>query len=262
MIRYLRLYAYFVRFSFSKSMEFRLDFFFRIVMDCIYYAVNIGFYTVLFRHTSLIGNWNLDQIYVFVGGVFVVDALMMTVISNNMWMFSTYINKGDLDYYLVRPVSSLFFLSVREFAANSFLNLIIAISFWVWTIVHYTGSWGFLQLFVYVLLLINGTFLYYCTQMFGVLPIFWTQSSQGFVEIFMNFHSFMERPHHIFDGWMRKVLVTILPYSLMTSFPAEVFFTGLNFELLLHVFLVTVGLFLFVLFIWNRGLKIYSSASS
>ena len=35
MIRYLRLYGYFLRFSFSRAMEFRFDFFFRIFMDSL-----------------------------------------------------------------------------------------------------------------------------------------------------------------------------------------------------------------------------------
>ena len=62
---------------------------------------------------------------VFVGSVFVADALIMTVFSNNLWWLPIYVNRGDVDYYLVRPVSSLFMLSLRDFAANSFLNLLM-----------------------------------------------------------------------------------------------------------------------------------------
>ena len=64
--------------------------------------------------------------FVFLAGIFMSDALHMTIFANNMWMLPILINKGDLDYYLVRPVSPLFFLSLRDFAANSFLNLVIA----------------------------------------------------------------------------------------------------------------------------------------
>ena len=35
MSRYLRLYLHFLRFSFSKAIEFRVDFFFRVLMDVI-----------------------------------------------------------------------------------------------------------------------------------------------------------------------------------------------------------------------------------
>jgi rhomboid protease GluP len=50
MRRYLTLYLYFLRFSFSRALEFRVDFLFRVVMDVVYYAVNIAFFmaTLLF----------------------------------------------------------------------------------------------------------------------------------------------------------------------------------------------------------------------
>ena len=65
-MRYLTLYAHFLRFSFSRAMEFRLNFFFRVVMDVVYYVVNLAFFTVIYQHTTLLGGWTLDQVYVFV----------------------------------------------------------------------------------------------------------------------------------------------------------------------------------------------------
>ena len=66
----------------------------------------------------------------------------MTVFANNMWWLPIAVNRGDLDYYLVRPVSSLFFLSLREFAANSFLNLLLATGILVWALARYPASPG------------------------------------------------------------------------------------------------------------------------
>ena len=55
MRRYLRLYLHFVRFSFSRAFEFRVDFWFRVVMDCAFYAVNLAFFTLLYGQTPTIG---------------------------------------------------------------------------------------------------------------------------------------------------------------------------------------------------------------
>ena len=119
MHRYLRLYGYFLQFSFSRALEFRLDFFFRIGMDILWNVTYVAFFTVLFLHTGMLGGWNYDQVLVFMGALFVADALMMTVFANNMWWLPVFVNRGDLDYHLVRPVSSLFFLSLRDFAARA-----------------------------------------------------------------------------------------------------------------------------------------------
>ena len=58
-MRYLRLYLCFLRFSAGKSMEFRLDFFFRIVMDLAYYGVALGFFHLLYLHTPTVAGWDL-----------------------------------------------------------------------------------------------------------------------------------------------------------------------------------------------------------
>src|SRR5690606_31745219 len=102
---------YFIRFSFSKALEFRVEFYLRIIMDIVYYAVNIAFFKTLFLHTPTLGGWNEKEVTIFVACYILVDALNMTFFANNAWQIPGLINKGDLDYYLLRPVSPLFFLS-------------------------------------------------------------------------------------------------------------------------------------------------------
>ena len=80
MRRYATLYAYFLRFSVSRALEFRLDFFFRVVMDVIYYAVNLAFFEIIYRNTTTLGGWTIEQARVFICAYFVIDAVHMTVV--------------------------------------------------------------------------------------------------------------------------------------------------------------------------------------
>ncbi len=262
MRRYLRLYLCFLRFSFSRALEFRLDFFFRVLMDLAYYAVQIGFFTVLYRHTTLLGGWDLDQIYIFACGALLVDALQMTLVSNNMWWLPIYINRGDLDYHLVRPVSSLFFLSLREFAANSFLNLILAAGLLAWALDRYPHPLGPGRVALYVLLVLLGAFVYYLVRICFIIPVFWLHSTRGLDEISWSLLKLGERPHQIYYGWLRLTVTTVLPVAFTVSFPAHVLFEGLRWQSLLHLTAVVGGLFGFVVLFWRRGLVAYSSASS
>lgn len=261
-MRYLRLYLYFLRFSFSRAMEFRVDFFFRVVMDVAYYAVNLAFFAVLYEHTSVLGGWSLDQVYVFVAGTMVVDALNMTFFSNNLWWLPIFINKGDLDYYLVRPVSSLFFLSLRDFAANSFLNLILAAGLVVWALGRYPEPLGGDRTLVFLVLLLLGTFLNYLIRLVFIIPVFWLHSSRGLDEIAWSLSKLSQRPHQIYHGWVRWVVITVLPLAFMSSLPAHILFQGLSLETLLHVGGVAGGFFWLALGFWRRGLRAYASASS
>jgi ABC-2 type transport system permease protein len=243
-------------------MEFRFDFFFRVFMDLAYYGVQLAFYDVIFLHTPVLGGWNRDQALVFVGAYLVVDGISMTVFSNNLWWLPTAVNRGDLDYYLVRPVSSLFFLTLRDFAANSLINLIFAAGILGWAVLrlpHFPGAGTAL---VFALLIALGAVLHSLVHLLTLLPVFWIHSGGSLHGIFYSFARFMERPDGIYRGWARRLLVTVFPFCLMASFPARVFLEGPRAGLLLHFAAVVAAMSVFTVWIWGKGMRAYSSASS
>lgn len=262
MLRYLRLYLNFVRFSFSKAMEFRLDFYFRIVMDCVFYAVNIAFFTILYLHTDRLGGWDIDQVLVFTAAYLFTDALYMTLFSNNMWYLPLYINKGDVDYYLVRPVSSLFFLSFREFAANSFMNLVIATGLLAWALARYPDPLGAGAIALFVVMLLMGNLLNGMMSVWFTVPTFWFHSNEGLRETRFQLSQYGERPHGIFAGWLQRILLTVLPIALITSYPTYVLFAGLTLQGFGLFFGVWACALAFTVFLWRLGLRNYASASS
>lgn len=260
--RYLRLYGHFVRFSLSKAMEFRFDFFFRVFMDLAYYGIQIAFYNVVFLQTAALGGWNRDQALVFLGGYLVVDGIGMTFFSNNLWWLPSAVNHGDLDYYLVRPVSSLFFLTLRDFAANSLINLIFALGILGWAVSRLPQLPGPGTCALYLVMIAAGALLHGLLHLLLLIPVFWMHSAGSLHGIFYSFSRFMERPDRIFTGWTRRVLVTVFPFCLMASFPARVFLEGPDWRIVSHFAVVLAALFAFVAWFWGKGLRAYSSASS
>jgi ABC-2 type transport system permease protein len=261
-MRYLRLYLYFVRFSFSRAMEFRFDFFFRVVMDTVFYVTNLAFFAILLEHTPVLGGWNLDQIMIFTCGFLLLDAVNMTLFANNFWHLPLLINRGDLDYYLVRPVSSLFFVSLRDFAANSFLNLVIAASIMAYYLAQYPGELGAGRIALFLCLLLVGSALYYAIHMMFILPTFWLHSATGLRELFWQIEKVAERPDQIFGGWLRRFFLSVLPLALIVSYPTHVLFEGPSIGRLGHIALGLAWVFACMLFLWSRGLRAYASASS
>lgn len=260
--RYLRLFGYFARFSASKYMQFRMDFFFRILMDISYYAVNISLYRVLFLHTSLLAGWTEPQMMIFVAGYLLIDAVAMTLFTNNQWMFTVYVNRGDLDYYLIRPVSSLFFLSVRDIAVNSFVNFLMAVGIMVWAISSYPESISASKVILFAGSLMVGIVLHYCIGMLFLVPVFWTHSVNGLRQVYWSVSRFAERPDSIFHGWARRVLTVFLPLCVVSSYPVRLALKSFNWMTLVHLVGITAVFFCVLLAVWRAGLRAYSSASS
>ena len=262
MRRYLRLFGHFVRFSMSRALQFRFDFFFRVFMDALWYGHYLVFFSVIFLHTDLLGGWTRDQVLVFTASVFVVDALQMTLISNNTWQLTLAVNRGDLDYHLVRPVSTLFFVSLRDFAANSLFNLAMAIALLVYALARYPAPLNPSTVLAYSALLLVGFFIHYCLQMLFVVPVFWMHTGSGLRDLFWSMDAYTARPVGVWTGWIRRTLVSILPFSVIISFPVRALFDGSILPSALHMLAVAVGAFLVLLWAWSRGLRAYASASS
>lgn len=262
MSRYLRLYLHFLRFSYSKAMTFRLEFFFRIFMDLSYYVLNLIFFKTLFLHTDSFGGWDSNQMIVFIGFFLTVDAINMTVFANNMWWMPIFINRGDLDYYLIRPVSSLFFLSLREFAANSFINLFMSFGILVWGLITINWQFSTANCLLLLILILCGSLLYYFLHLLTIIPTFWTQSARGFVDMFWPMTRLMERPDRIYQGLARVIFTYLLPFTLMASYPSRLILESFDWMILLHISGITIIFFILVLRLWKFGLRFYSSASS
>lgn len=262
MLRYGRLYLAFLRFAFSRAMEFRFDFFFRIVMDVVFYAVQLAFFAVIYRHTALLGGWTLDQTLVFACGYMFCDAFYMTVFSAGLWNLPFRINNGELDYYLLRPCSPLFILALREFAANSFLNLVIASGLVWWALARYPDPLGAGAIATFLFMQLVGAVLFGAFALCFLIPSFWTQGNYGLRSLNIELVRYGEKPHGIYPSWLRRTLLTVVPVAMLSSYPAWVLFEGPTAGRVLFMLAVLAGVGTFMLWFWKRGLASYGSASS
>lgn len=231
-------------------------------MDLVFYATNILFFKIIYLHTPTLGGLTQEQAMIFVGSYLVSSAIDMTILSNNMWWLPIFVKKGDLDYYLTRPVSSRFFLSFRDIAANSFINFLFAFAILIWAFWNYQGEIVPLNFFIYVIFIFLGLYVLYNIRLLFIIPVFWIHSSRGFDEIYFGLKHTMERPHQIYTGLFSSFITSLIPFALVISFPVHFLFHVPDFEQIIHILLVTAFLTILVHFFWSKALKNYSSASS
>lgn len=249
-------------FSISRSLQFRFDFVFRIFLDIFTYILNIFFFKSIFQFTDLLGGWNEGQMMIFVSSCMVFDGLRMALFSSNTYSLPMLINQGSLDYYLLRPVSPVFFLSLRDFSVNSAISLIFAVGLLTYSILHYEAPITTVQFSIFVFLLLNGVYLSHLIHLILILPVFWIQGGRGFESMYWVMQEYVSKPHKIFMGWTRWLLVTLLPFSVMAALPVESLFNERPFEILFYCIATSLVFTFFFSRLWSHALRSYSSASS
>src|SRR4051812_35098284 len=124
--KYLTLFRSFFFVSLIADFEYRLNVFVRMFADCMWYAAQISVFEVLFSHTTRLGGWSVEETRVFLGVLFLVDAVWMLLFSENLDRFSDKVSKGDLDLLLTKPVNSQFMISFQRVSTAYLTNIVIS----------------------------------------------------------------------------------------------------------------------------------------
>ncbi|MFV8257246.1 ABC transporter permease [Bdellovibrio bacteriovorus] len=259
--KYLSLYAALFRTSFIADLEYRVNFITRIATDIFWYLAQIMTFEVLFRHTPKIGDWNLEQMRVFLGVVFVVDGLYMIILSENLDQFSEKVRKGDLDLLLAKPINSQFMISLQKASTAMIGNLIIASSWFIYSIIQ-LSNFEWLRLFWLLLLIPCGLVALYAMRFFMASTAVIFARSENLQFIWYQIYRLGMRPDSIYVPWFKWMLLTALPVGVIASVPARALLEPPDFALFAWVVVLSGILIYLTNKFWKFALRFYSSASS
>ena len=262
MRRYLRLYLAFARNCIIREMEYRVSFLLRAAGSVADGILPVIFLTFVFRHVKAVAGWTVDQMFLLMGTYTLIEGTLSTLFGSNMREISRYVNRGELDLVLTKPVSSQFYVSTRlvEWDSLPRVGLGIAITAYAFRSldVHVTVQ----SFLVYMVLLFSGLAIGYSLWLISVVWVFWTErlSNAGFA-----FYTLLELgrlPIHAFWGVVRVLLTFVLPVAFITTVPTEALLGLFTLQkaatgLVLAGFLLAASSC-----VWEVGLKSYTSASS
>jgi ABC-2 type transport system permease protein len=96
--RYFELYASLWRNSVTREMQFKTNFILWIVVELLWFGLQIAFMTVLFSHTESIGGWSRWQVILLVGTSNFIQQIFTALFLTNLSEISELIRTGKLDF--------------------------------------------------------------------------------------------------------------------------------------------------------------------
>lgn len=260
-LKHLRIFKALAQASIQADMEYRANFVSRIVTDIVWYAAQVLTFETLYLHTSQIGGWTAPQMRVFLGLLFVVDAIYMVLFSDNMDRFSEKIRKGDLDLLLMKPVNSQMMISLQRIATALLGNLLIALIWLVWALSQLPDlqPWRLLLLVVYIPV---GVLIFYCFRfLIATTAVIFTRAD-SLQYMWHQFYKLGCRPDSLYAPWLKYALLTVMPVLAIVAVPAHAIVNEPQPLILVYVLLLS----LFMLWgsgrFWRYALSKYTSASS
>ncbi len=260
MKHYLSVYKKFVSTSISVETSFRTSFILLIIMDLFFFLSTVASVTFIYDHVSMIGPWQKDQLLFFLSFMLMIDNLHMMIFSQSFWEFSNHLKTGQLDYIILKPMSTIFSVFFRHFRASSLFNTPLFLG----SLIYYglkvdlaPTQWCLIPF-----LLILGLSLLVVIEFILSTSMFWLTDGIGINFLRMQMQQLARWPSFIYQGVIRKVLMTALPILLIGSAPVNFLFDSSHWPLLAGMILCLVVFSILLNFVWSRGLKRYDSASS
>src|SRR2546423_9676777 len=124
-MRYLRLLAVFYRTSVQTDMEYRADFYTRIVASLLGLLTTMGALSIAFNYTSNLKGWSFAQVLVLLSVYYLMDGLIEMFIAPNMREVMVKVRDGTLDFVLLKPVSAQFMATFRTINIWRAANLLV-----------------------------------------------------------------------------------------------------------------------------------------
>jgi ABC-2 type transport system permease protein len=261
--RYASLYTALWRNSVVREMGFKSNFLLWIVVELLWFALQIAFIVVIYSHTDRIGDWSKWQVVLLIGASHVIQQLFTALFLTNCVQISEYIRTGKLDFMLLLPVNTRFIVSLRQVDLGGFVNAASAVA-----VMAYAGRQLHLvptlaQVFGFVALCGIGVLVHYSLMFLLASVSFWTVRAQGIVWGYYNLFNIARLPDAAFRGFFKAFFTFAIPMLLVANVPAKLLVNKLSSPLDM---LLLFGMSLVCFFVselgWRFSLRHYTSASS
>src|SRR5215813_12492659 len=120
--RYFGIYAALWRNSVTREMIFKSNFLLWIVVETLWFALQLSFIGVLYLHTDHIGTWTKWQVVLLIGASHFIQQLFQAFFLINCTNLSELVRTGKLDFLLLLPVNTRFVVSLRQVDLGAFVN--------------------------------------------------------------------------------------------------------------------------------------------
>ncbi len=261
--KYARLLYVFMKVRLNKSMMYSFNFWTAFITDLSIFMLQIAMFSAIFLNIGTLNGWNVYQMIVFIGTFTILDASYMATYFFGVLTIPEKIRTGTLDQYIVRPVSTLFYVSFENVDPGSLVVIVPGIMMVSYGIgmLGITVTAGAIAGYVFLLLVMY--FLMYDLMIIIRTFAFRFVKIDAFCEIEGELVSFSFRiPGIVFKGAWKLIFYVLLPYGLMATIPAQFLTDVLDGRYWLLSLGVSAVFGFLCVFLWKRGMRRYSSASS
>ena len=249
--------------SVIREMQFKLNFLLWIVVEMLWFALQLVFISVIYSHVDRIVDWTQWQVVLLMGVSHLIQQIFTAFFFTNCSEFPEHVRTGRLDFLLLLPAPTRFLVSFYKLDLSGFINGITAIAVIVYAASKLNLDPTWTQILGFGALVLVGALLHYALLFMLITISFWTVRAQGIIFAYYNLFNIARLPDSAFRGFFKMFFTFALPMLLVANVPAKTLMSRLGSPWEMGVmFLVALVFLALSSWFWNFSLNRYTSASS
>jgi ABC-2 type transport system permease protein len=258
--RYWRVLQLFWGVALAAELEYRLNFAIAALSSLVGLAGNIFGLFLFYRNGYEFAGWPWAQAMIVLGIFTLLQGVSATFLIPNLNRIVTHVQNGTLDFVLLKPISSQFWLSTRSASPWGIPDLIFGLM-----IIFYAGHELKLPLVSYlqgiVPILLGIVSLYSLWFMLGATSI-WFVKVYNVTEVLRGLLDAGRFPIVAYPTAYRIFFTFIIPVAFLTTVPAQIMLNQTSAPWLWGSAALAILLFQCSRWFWQFALRFYTSASS
>jgi len=260
--KYFKVYKKFLHTSLASELEYKTNILIDLFTAILSLIGSIFLLSIFFQNDGSIGGWEFEQALIIQGIYTILNGITNTWFNPNLTEIVKHIREGTLDFVLLKPIDSQFFISLKKINPSGFLEIMLGffLLFFCIRINQINLNLSFLTL---SLITISCSIcILYSLWFFISTTTIWFVKTWNAIEVLRSFLYIGRFPLNSFSFSLRIFFSVFIPIAFITTIPSEVFL-GLSqlWKILLEIIVASVFLITSRKF-WLFALKFYSSASS
>ncbi|MBO8232055.1 ABC transporter permease [Prochlorococcus marinus str. MU1402] len=260
--KYLNVYKKFLHTSLASELEYKTNIFIDLITAILSLIGSIFLLSIFFQNNSSIGGWEFKQALIIQSIYTILNGITNTWFNPNLTEIVKHIREGTLDFVLLKPIDSQFFISLKKITPSGFLEIILGICLLLYCIKINQININLSFFTLCLITIISSICILYSLWFFISTTTIWFVKTWNATEVLRSFLYIGRFPLDSFSFSLRIFFSVFIPIAFITTIPSEVFLGISQFwKILLEVTVAMVFLFSSRKF-WLFALKFYSSASS
>jgi len=262
LIKYFKVYTKFLHTALASELEYKTNILIDLITAIFSLLGSIFLLSIFFQSNSSIGGWKFEQALIIQGIYTILNGITNTWFNPNLTEIVKHIREGTLDFVLLKPIDSQFFISLKKISPSGFLEILLGICLLLYCMRINQINFNFNFLILCLITVICSICILYSLWFFISTTTIWFVKTWNATEVLRSFLYIGRFPLNSFSFPLRIFFSVFIPIAFITTIPSEAFL-GISelWKILLEILVAMVFLITSRKF-WIFALKYYTSASS